>query len=175
MPFFRNNQQLDVLNITGAFEPGTRQETGIRLQNNTELNLNLDGLVVNPSIKNLSNVDQIKNLKIVIDWGDGKSDQLSPIFEVKNSTINTKYKPWTSTSHRYSLATQESNLTLTIYVYNHLNDCLIVKVPITIQFQSLLDSHAKLNLVSANITNDNKVSYVINNSVEKSNFIVGTL
>lgn len=175
MSFFCNNQQLDVLNITGAFDPGTKVETGIKLPNNTELNLNLAGLSVNPSNKSLSNLDQIKTLKIVVDWGDGNTEKLSPPFEIKNSSINTKYDPWTSISHRYSLGSQTSDLTLTIYVYNHLNDCLIVTVPITIQFQSLLDSRAKLNLVSANITNDNRVSYVINNSVEKSNFVVESL
>lgn len=175
MAFFRNNQQLDVLNITGAFNSGTMVEETIKLPNNTELKLNLDGLSVNPSNQDLTNLDQISTIKIVIDWGDGKSDSISPPFVKKGSSINTKYDPWTTISHTYSLNSENNELSLVIYVYNSINDCLIITVPIIIQFQSLLDSGAKLVLVSANITNDNKVSYVLNNSVEKSNFVVGSL
>ena len=175
LAFFRNNQQLDTLVVTGSYDSGTRTETAIKLPNNTVLNLDLAGLSVKPSNKLLSNPEQVATLKIVIEWGDGKSDTIAPFFQVKRSSINTKFDPWSKISHTYSLKTQTSSINLKIFVYNSLNDCLIITVPITIQFQSLLDSGAKLNLVTANVTNDNKVSYVINNSVEKSNFVVGTV
>lgn len=175
MSFFRENQQLDVLNITGAYEAGTQVLEPIRLLNNSELKLNLTGLTVNPSNKELKNPEQITTLKIVIDWGDGNTESLSPIFEVKNSTINTVYEPWTVTSHNYSLKSENNNLSLVISVYNTMNDCLVIDIPVIIEFQSLLESCAKLNLVSANITNDNKVSYVINNSTEESNFVVSSV
>ena len=175
MSFFRGNEQLDVLTITGQYNPGTTTLTGIKLPNNETLELNLGGLKVKPSNPQITNVDQIVTLKVVIDWGDGNSDSVSPYFHVSDSTINVKYKEWSSVSHTYSLYTEQPSLTLTIYVYNSLNDCAILTVPITMQYQSLLESGAKFHLVSANITNDNKVSYVFNNSTEKSNFVVSTI
>lgn len=175
MSFFSGNQQLDVLNITGSYESGTRTLGAIRLQNNSKLDINLDGLSVLPSNKQLKNPEQVTTLKIIIEWGDGDSESIAPFFQISDSSINVKFDPWTSVSHTYSLNTLDGDLTLSIYVYNSLNDCLRIDVPVTIQFQSLLESGAKFHLVSANITNDNKVSYVLNNSTNKASFVISTM
>lgn len=175
MSFFVGDQQLDVLNVTGSYNAGTRTLSSVRIQNNSDITLNVEGLKVNPNNPQLSNPDQVTTLKIVIDWGDGNTESIAPFFIVKNSSINVKHDPWYVVSHTYSLYTQQTNLNITIYVYNSLNDCLIITIPVVMQFQSLLESGAKLNLVSANITNDNRVSYVINNSTEDSNFVVASI
>lgn len=175
MSFFRGNEQLDTLVITGQYNPGTVTLEVIKLPNNDTLNLNLGGLTVKPSNPEITNVDQVVTLKIIIDWGDGNSESISPYFHVLESTINTKYKEWTNISHTYSLNSEQGEISLQISVYNSLNDCTIFTVPITIQFQSLLESGAKFHLVSANITNDNQVSYVFNNTTEKSSFVVSTI
>ena len=175
MAFFKGNEQLDTLQITGQYNPGSITLDSIKLPNNSTLNLSLAGIQVNPSNPDITNIDQIDTLKIVIKWGDGESETISPYFHVTESSINTKYQDWTSISHLYSLKSTEQSLSLTVNVYNLLNDCASITVPIIIQFQSLLEAGAKLTLVGANITNDNKVSYVLNNMTDKSSFVVSSL
>lgn len=174
MAILRGDEQLDSLVISGQFDPGIVTLDPIKLPNNTSLKIDLSGVTVNPSNQEITNPEQISILKIVIKWGDGSSNTIAPLFEKQTSSINTKFEDWTVTSHTYSLGDTQTELTLEIDVYNSLNDCATLLVPITIQFQSLLESGAKLNLISANITNDNRVSYVLNNTAQQASFVVST-
>ena len=175
MSFFVNGQQKDVLEVTGTYNAGSQRLTAITLPNNTTLTLNLAGLAVTPSNKQLSNPQEVETLKIVIEWGDGETDSIAPFFRVPQSSIFSKFDPWTTISHFYSLTQAITSINLVIRCYNSINDCVTITVPITMQYQSLLESCAKLNLVSGSITNDNTVSYVVNNSTEKSNFVVAAI
>lgn len=172
MSFFRGNEQLEMLAVTGTYKPGQQTLAGIRFANNTTIHVNLAGISVSSSDTKLTNLDQLITLKVIIDWGDGTTESVSPYYHVAESSINAKYQEWTSVSHLYSLHTETKNLTMKIYVYNSHNDCATIIIPITIQFQSLLQSGAKFRLISANITNNNQVSYVFNNLTDKSNLVV---
>ena len=174
MAFFRGSEQLDTLTITGAYSADNHTLTSIKLPNNSTLKLNLAGISVTPSNQKLTNVDQIITLKIIIDWGDGNIETVSPYYHVAESSINAKYQEWSSISHLYSLHDENIKPSLKIEVFNSLKDCATIIIPITIQYQSLLESGAKFVLVSANITNDNQVSYVLNNTADKSSFVVSS-
>ena len=166
MSFFRGSEQLETLTVTGAYSAGNHTLESIKLPNNSTLKLNLAGISVTPSNQKLTNVDQIITLKIIIDWGDGNIET--------ESSINAKYQEWSSISHLYSLHDENIKPSLKIEVFNSLKDCATIIIPITIQYQSLLESGAKFVLVSANITNDNQVSYVFNNKADKSSFVISS-
>ena len=175
MAFFQGNDQLDTLVCAGRYNPGETILKSIILPNNSILNLNLADITVIPSNPDITNINQIGVLKIIISWGDGNTETISPYFHIPSSSINVKIPEWTEVSHLYSLHDEQNEISLYIYVYNSLNDCATLIVPITIQFQSLLESGAKFHLVSANITNNNQVSYVFNNSADKSSFVVSSI
>ena len=174
MAFLRGEQQLNTLILTGKHRAEDEVLEGITLANNTTLNVNMAGISVIPSNPDISNVDQVVTLKIIIDWGDGKSESISPYFTVKDSSINVKAQEWDNVSHTYALHTDDGDLTLTIRVFNSLKDCATLVIPVTVKFLSILESRAKFKLISANITNNNNVSYVLNNARDKSNIIVTT-
>lgn len=174
MSFFRDKKQLNTLVITGSHSTSEETLEEITLMNNSVLNLNLSGITVTPSNPDITNVDQVVTLKIIIDWGDGETESISPYFTVQDSSINVKAQEWDNVSHTYALHSENGDLTLKIRVFNSLKDCTTLLIPVKVQFQSILESGAKLKLISANITNSNEVSYVLNNIKDKSNMIVTT-
>lgn len=174
MSFLLGREQLNTLILTGAHKPGEETLAGITLANNSSLNLNFSGITVTPSNPEISNVDQIVTLKIIIDWGDGETESISPYFSVQDSSINIKPQTWDDVTHKYVLHTENGNIILKIQVFNSLKDCATLLIPVTVKFESILESRAKFRLVSANITNNNNVSYVLNNIADNANMIVTT-
>lgn len=177
MSFYLGEQQLDVLDVTGTYQPNkTTALKGISIRNNDEITLNFDGLTVPASNQSLSNASEVIVLKIIIDWGDGsQKESIASVFHVEDSSIESKPDSWQQISHTYSMYEERSDVTITISAYNSMHDCATIKIPVKMIYQSFLERGVKWMLVAANITNDNDVSYVFHDYNHRDNVIVKSL
>lgn len=171
MGFYQNEQYVEELVIAGNMKPGVIEWEHIAIYNNDTISLNLKDLFLLQSFE-ISNPDAVSIIKIVIEWGDNNKSVLAPVVFTKQSTIGTVANDWKKISHEYHFKEQIESTELTITVYNTLNDCLIIRIPIDIQYKSILEYNKLFELISANITNDNKVSYVINDAQENQMIVV---
>lgn len=128
----------DILRISGTTTPGIL--TPINLQDNNSLTIDL-----NPIVQ--SNPNNII-LKIIVDWGDN-----SPCEEF--SRFNESFVA----SHAYHNTT--GNLMAKISAFNVDGEKIQFFQHIDIHVNSILQNGEQFNLVSANITNDNNVAYVL--------------
>lgn len=165
MGFYLNEQFEEQLVISGEIESGVINWNPIAIYNNDTIILDLQKLSVIGSFE-VVNPDAISLIKIVVDWGDGNKTSASPAVFAKQSTIGTKSNDWRLVSHTYHLKEEIDSTEIIITVYNTLNDCLTIKIPVQIQYKSILEYGTSFELISANLTNDNKVSYVINDTKE---------
>lgn len=162
MAFLDGTDQLDELKISGTYKSGVTTLGAIKMYNNNSITLDVSELVVSPADLTLQDADQVKLLKIIVEWGDGSDNEtLSPILLSKESKENQEDFPWSRVTHTYNLTDKIESLQLKLYAYNTINECATLVVPITILYLSILQSGVNFRLVSANITNVNGTSYVL--------------
>lgn len=171
MGYYHNEQYEEELIIAGNMTPGVIEWERIAIYNNDTVTLNLQKLFLQQSF-DITNPEAISLIKIVIDWGDGNKTSLSPAVFTKQSTIGTSPDDWRKTSHTYHFKQEIDSTELVIKVYNTLNDLLVIIIPVDVQYKSILEYGTSFELISANITNENKVSYVINDAKEAQMIVV---
>lgn len=175
MGYYREQQYFNDLTISGIYRPGISYEPIIDLFNNDDIYLKLEGIEIESDSEKLTNPGNISILCIVIDWGDGKTDKLTPENFVKNaSTIGTVYDSWMNKGHEYHLHKWTDKIELKITIYSTMNEKIVIIVPIQIKLKTFTESRAKFELISANITNDNRISYVINDATTKQMIVLNS-
>lgn len=175
MGYYQNQQYFEELVIEGEFYPGTYSKDTIDMFNNDSIFLKLEGLTVASDDELLVNSQNISILCIIIDWGDGKKDTLSPEnFKVTGPAV-AYYESWMNKSHEYHFHNGIDKTDLIITIYNTKNEKTVITIPIRIKIKSLAETRAKFELISANITNDNKVSYIINDATTKQMIILNSV
>ena len=101
-------------------------------------------------------------IKIKIDYGDGKKEILS---KPLNYTNFSKLNDWACTEHFYNFNDKkyyEGTHYITFIIKNieGLTDKIII--PFTVLNTQAVNYNVKMDLISANLTNDNNVSFVFN-------------
>ena len=101
-------------------------------------------------------------IKIEIDYGDGSNEVLNkPLIYKFEETSNT----WSSTEHFYNFTDKKyfeniNYITFIIKNIEGIKDKVII--PFTILTSAAVTYNVKMDLISANLTNDNNTSFVFN-------------
>lgn len=173
MGYYLDQLYYEDLVVADTLEPGTTEKKTIDIFNNDSLYLVLENVEIAPGDKSLTNPDSISILTIVIDWGDGKKDQLNPEnFARKKSGAQQFVISWMNIWHTYHFHDGTTDSQITITIYDNANNKYIVIIPLRIKLKSLAETRAKFELISANITNDNQVSYVIHDATTKQMIVL---
>lgn len=174
MSFYRAQELLDELVVSGVQEDGTELDE-IEIFNNSEITLKLDGVTVAPSV-DITNKDTVGLLRIDIDWGDGQKDTITPKnYQSTAADYETEMSEWFTKRHAYHFYEEVKKTYLVITIYNTLNDKAVITQPITLKYKSISEDNVRYELISANITNDNTVSYVINDATTKQMIVVNSV
>lgn len=115
------------------------------------------------------NVTGVTLNKIKIDWGDGNVDVISKSIAKSGGGITTKELSWKIAKHLYNTDKRNVYLTdnidflpkITIYLYNTYNDIVRIVIPFKLIYKTIYDMNCQFDILSSNITNNNRVSYVI--------------
>lgn len=123
----------------------------IENQNNIALNLEADGFTSRDCL-----------YKITIDCKDGNI--ITSNRNGKTSWLTITHKPYFITDEYYNLPEDDKSKwpTIDITLYNLYGFKSSIQIPFRLRKSSYTQSGIKLKLIAANITNDNKISYVFN-------------
>lgn len=175
MGYYLNQELHDELIITGPYTEDLVMDE-IEVFNNDSIYLKLEGIEVPNTIEELTNPEAVSLIRVIIEWGDGEKTSLTPEnYERATSTIGTQYDSWLNNSHTYHFHEQVEDVELKVTLYNTINYKVVIKVPIKVRYKSISELNVRYELVSANITNSNTVSYVINDASTKQMMVVGSL
>lgn len=122
--------------------------------------------------------------KASINFGDGQSTTLSAPFKVKTGTITeTTPRQWTVFDHTFSFDKEyiyDENLTIknyqkiTITLYAINGESVTYVIPFKVVYKSMYETGTDFEIASANITQNNNVSYVLTKRSDQSNILVNT-
>lgn len=104
-------------------------------------------------------------IKIKVDFGDGQHDLLVKPLSHKNFILGNKTS-WCTIEHFYSFKEKEyfeKGGKIIFEIKNIEGLCDIIIIPFELINSSVNNYNAKLDLMSANLTNDNNISFVFNN------------
>ena len=105
-------------------------------------------------------------IKIVIDWGDGKIDKLTrPFAKQKTSIVIREDQEWKIVQHLFNVDKKyfytNDKHKITIDFYNTFGECKTYVIYYKMFYKSIYDIGSDFSLLSANLTNDNNVSYTL--------------
>lgn len=122
---------------------------GIKIENNTEISFNLT---------NFNGIEHKEHIhKIEIDFGDESNLIIS-------KPIKSKDENWMIFSHYFSFKEGKSNGTIKINIYNLYGESAVKEIKFSLKELSLQEQDIEFSLVSANLRNDKKISYIFNNT-----------
>lgn len=177
MPYYQDQVIYDELVINELYDSGTKELKPIDIFNNTEIILKLDGISVKSSItEKFTNPESVSLLRIDIEWGDGVKETITPKnYQSTSFEYEVEMSNWYTKRHTYHFYEEVAKTDLYITVYNTLNDKVVIKQPINLKYKSISEENVRYELISANITNDNTVSYVINDANTKQMIVVNSV
>lgn len=105
-------------------------------------------------------------IKIVIDWGDGKIDKLTRPFAKQKTSIEIREdQEWKIVQHLFNVDKKyfytNDKHKITIDFYNTFGECKTYVIYYKMFYKSIYDIGSDFSLLSANLTNDNNVSYTL--------------
>lgn len=105
-------------------------------------------------------------IKIVIHWGDGKIDKLTrPFAKQKTSIVIREDQEWKIVQHLFNVDKKyfytNDKHKITIDFYNTFGECKTYVIYYKMFYKSIYDIGSDFSLLSANLTNDNNVSYTL--------------
>lgn len=176
MSYYKNQTLFEELIITGTQEEDYYYGE-IDIFNNDSIYLKLEGISLpNKNIDNLTNEESVSLLRVDIEWGDGETTTLTPVNFVQNQeTTGSIIDSWLNNSHTYHFYEEVDKTKLKIKLYNTLNDSVTITVDINVRYKSISEAGVRYELVSANITNDNRVSYIINEGSTKQMIVLNSV
>lgn len=124
--------------------------------NNEEISFNIKGFIEIPHPAYIH--------KIVADFGDGTT-------LVLNKPMNSEDDSWMRFSHRFIFGENVQSGKVVINVYNIYGESGKKELNFTVKLQTLAEQNIEFRLVSANLCNDKKISYVFNN-IDKNQLIL---
>lgn len=100
--------------------------------------------------------------KIIIEWGDGKKDVYNKRIDKPVSNIGGLIETdWKIFSHNYSFDESLEESSIKITCINKYGTGFTFILPYKIIYKTLTDIGTKIKIISANITNEGKTSYVL--------------
>lgn len=104
--------------------------------------------------------DYVEPHKIIVDWGDGKTD--TSVAKITNSlsTINSNSE-WKKISHNYAFEEYTEKSAVKITCFNIFGTSFTFNLPFSVVYKSLSDIGTEFKIISANIRNDGETSYVL--------------
>ena len=114
--------------------------------------------------ENTETLSPYEKIKIKINFGDGVKQTLNKPLTHKNYILK-KDEIWDSTEHFYSFEDEkyyngQQNIIIEIKNIEGITDKIII--PFTVLNTTASEYNVKMDLISANLTNDNNVSFVFN-------------
>lgn len=147
MGFYYNGKYQTELVIQTLNQPS--YTGGIEIVNNEEITFNL---------KNFSEINNPQLIhKVLVDFGDDTNVTI-------NKPIKKEDEDWMLFSHRFELKEGVETGNISISVYNLNGEQSTRNIQFKIRKESLQEQGIEFNLVSANLRNDKKISYIFNNS-----------
>lgn len=130
--------------------------SGIEIVNNEEISFNLK------DFKQIEHDEYIH--KIVIEYGDG-------IREVINKPIQNNEENWKKFTHYFAFKDDIEQGNIEIRVYNLYGEVRTILIKFKLKQLTLQEHDIEFRLISANLCNDKKISYVFNN-INKNQLIL---
>lgn len=152
MGFYYENEKKSEL----VYDSRERAFGRIEIINNEEISFDLKGFIDIPHQSYIH--------KITADFGDG-------CYEVIVKPIKSENKNWMKFSHRFAFKEDIKEGDIEINVYNLYGESATLIIPFQVKQQSLKEQNIEFRLVSANLCNDKKISYVFNN-INKNQLIL---
>ena len=149
--YYKNKEQAEL--VIDAIDS---YKDGIEIVNNEEISFNLK------DFKDIEHSDSIH--KIEVDFGDGSNFTL-------NKPIKSEDENWMNVSHRFAFKEDINNGIIKIHFYNLYGESIAKEINFKLKQLSLQEQEIEFRLVSANLRNDKKISYVFNN-INKNQLIL---
>ena len=143
MGFYYENEKQSMLVINSK----ERLIGRIEIVNNEKISFDLKGFIDIPHRNYIH--------KMIIDFGDGSNDILI-------KPMKSEDESWMSFSHYFKFKEGVNEGNIEIKVYNLYGESATVIIPFYVKRQSLQEQNIEFRLVSANLCNDKKISYIFN-------------
>lgn len=158
MGFYYNGERLDTLVISGNFSIGTTTRPTIDIINGEAFSVDVSGVqVVNGS-------QRMQTVKISVQLGNQEPIIVAaPIEKPINPNIKflEEQDEFRIVELKGFFKEGETSGTLVIKVFDPSGNAAVINVPYNVMFLSISDYGSDFDLVQANITNTNDVSYVL--------------
>lgn len=138
----------------------------ISIFNNESIELDLSSVRI---IKFDSDTPEyIEPYKIIVEWGDGKSNEIVKKIGKMESTVAGVDSEWKKISHNYATEEYITESTINVKCFNIFASSFTFKIPYDLIYKSLSDIGTKFKIISANIRNDGETSYVLKHDATDS-------
>lgn len=129
---------------------------GIQIVNNEEISFNLE---------NFTQINHDEYIhKIVVYYGDGTNQTI-------NKPIKNNEENWKKFNHLFSFKENINEGNIEIKIYNLYGETVTIIIKFQLKHLSLKEQNIEFSLVSANLCNDKKISYIFNN-INKNQLIL---
>lgn len=158
MSFYLNGVSQDTLKISGQYKTGTHLLSTIAIVNSEHFAVDLTELVV------VNNGQKLEIIKAIVQFGNREPIISSPVIEIKdefNTLAGKDEVDFRLFDVNVMFQEGEQKGTLTITVYDSSGSTVEFLVPYTAVLKSISDYGSEFDIVNANITNDDIVSYVL--------------
>lgn len=169
-----NDSVSDCINLHDLLNSFNENEDYITIENNSSMTFD---------ISNLED-DGFKVMKAAISFGDGiRKVYSAPIKRNVSSLINTQQTEWRVITHNFSFSKryeyaddiQVKNLPkIEILLFYPTGKIESVNIPFRVSYKSLLEMNSQYDVLSANLTNQNTNSFVLQKVSDESKLIVSS-
>lgn len=156
----------------GYYTDSNREKRDI-LEINTSFDTNIEKLYIFNNESIVLDLGYFKDdyVKIVIDYGDGNKEQISKPINVSSGAISVETQNWAKITHYYAFKseddfTENKNIVINIYSIDE-NKFKKYTIPYKVEKNVISGVSRSLSLINANIRNDGKMSYVIQNDADR--------
>lgn len=150
----------------------------IEIFNNDEFILDFDGVVFQ---NNDTSIKGVEIIKVKIDWGDNTSDTyIKKLYSASSSLGIFNQQNWKIVKHTFNVDKLNVYLTddvrvlpkITVTFYSSFDDRVTIYIPYKLVYKSFYDLGIQYNLKSANVSNQNRSSFVLNDKRDDSLIVV---
>ena len=175
MSYFLNKEVFSELDFSKYFGKDTTNDLEIKIINNEKILFDFNKFEMGCSVQGI----KTEINKIIIDWGDGTYDRLQKPFPKLKTTLGAlEEDKWKQIEHLFNVEKRfvyvGGNHTIKITCYNTFGDKKTYKILYKVVYKSVYDIGSDFTIMSANLTNDNLVSYTIRQQASDSVIVVST-
>lgn len=170
MAVYVNGEQTDTFVISGEYSIGEYSLPAIDVINSEPFSVDLDELVIE------NNGQKLEIIKVSVQIDDKEVVTSTPSIDLRASSIQTTTSDsFKTVTINASFNEDESSGTLTVIAYDASGSSVVFKIPYNVLFKSISEYGSEFDLLQANITNSDAVSYVLSHRKENAVLFVRSL